>query len=141
LERGADRRLHGTRRALPGHRRRDLRDRVEVSPAVAAARTAAPTVPFLDLRAIVGEDAEVAEAVARVVRSGRYVGGPEVEAFERAWAGFCGTRHAVGAGNGLDALTLALLALDVGPGDEVIVPSWTFIATWLAVSRAGAKPV
>lgn len=108
---------------------------------MAAARTAAPTVPFLDLRAIVGEDAEVAEAVARVVRSGRYVGGPEVEAFERAWAGFCGTRHAVGAGNGLDALTLALLALDVGPGDEVIVPSWTFIATWLAVSRVGAKPV
>ena len=98
-------------------------------------------VRFLDLQAIVGQDEEVAGAVARVVGSGRYIGGPELEAFEAAWAAYCGTGHAVGAGNGLDALTLLLQALGVGPGDEVIVPSWTFIATWLAVSQCGATVV
>jgi dTDP-4-amino-4,6-dideoxygalactose transaminase len=84
---------------------------------------------------------EIDEAVQRVLHSGSYIGGAEVEAFENAFAAFCGARHVVGVANGLDALKLALLALDVGPGDEVIVPSHTFIATWLAVSQCGATPV
>jgi dTDP-4-amino-4,6-dideoxygalactose transaminase len=73
--------------------------------------------------------------------SGWYILGGEVEAFETEWADYCGARFAVGVGNGLDALHLALLALGVGQGDEVIVPSHTYIATWLAVSQCGAIPV
>ena len=64
-----------------------------------------------------------------------------MDAFEEEWAAYCGASHAVGVGNGLDALTLALRALEIGPGDEVIVPSNTYIATWLAVSAVGATPV
>jgi dTDP-4-amino-4,6-dideoxygalactose transaminase len=75
------------------------------------------------------------------VRSGRYVLGPEVESFEHAFASHCGTAHAVGCASGLDALVLALRALGVGPGDEVVVPSNTYIATWLAVSAVGAVVV
>jgi len=70
-----------------------------------------------------------------------YILGPEVEAFEAEWAAYCDAKHAVGLANGLDALTLALRALAIGPGDEVIVPSNTYIATWLAVSGVGATPV
>jgi dTDP-4-amino-4,6-dideoxygalactose transaminase len=84
---------------------------------------------------------DIDDAVARVLRSGHYILGEEVEAFERAWAGFCGATHAVGLSDGLAALTLSLQALDIGPGDEVIVPAHTFIATWLAVSKCGALPV
>jgi dTDP-4-amino-4,6-dideoxygalactose transaminase len=73
--------------------------------------------------------------------SGYYIGGPEVEAFEAEYAKYCGATHCVGVANGLDALHLALRAMDVGPGDEVIVPSNTYIATWLAVSQCGATPV
>ena len=73
--------------------------------------------------------------------SGCYVGGPEVEAFEGDFAAFCGAAHCIGVGNGLDALTIALMARGVGPGDEVIVPAHTFIATWLAVIRTGAVVV
>jgi dTDP-4-amino-4,6-dideoxygalactose transaminase len=73
--------------------------------------------------------------------SGRFILGPEVDAFEEEWAEYCDAKHAVGLANGLDALILALRALDVGPGDEVIVPSNTYIATWLAVSAVGATPV
>lgn len=99
-------------------------------------------VPFLDLKSTYLElQTEIEDAVQRVLRSGSYIGGGEVEAFENAYADFCGARHVVGVANGLDALKLALLALDVGPGDEVIVPSHTFIATWLAVSQCGATPV
>lgn len=99
-------------------------------------------VPFLDLKSTYLElQPEIDEAVQRVLQSGTYIGGTEVEAFENAFADFCGARHIVGVANGLDALKLALLALDVGPGDEVIVPSHTFIATWLAVSQCGATPV
>lgn len=80
-------------------------------------------------------------AVERVLQSGRYILGPEVEAFEHEFATYCGARHCVGVGNGLDALQLILRALDIGPGDEVLVPGNTFIATWLAVSHVGATPV
>jgi dTDP-4-amino-4,6-dideoxygalactose transaminase len=99
-------------------------------------------VPFLDLRAVndeIGE--ELGAAIARVVASGSFVLGDEVEAFEREYASFVGSRHCVSVGNGLDALVLALAALGIGPGDEVLVPSHTFVATWLAVSRIGAVPV
>jgi dTDP-3-amino-3,4,6-trideoxy-alpha-D-glucose transaminase len=98
--------------------------------------------PFLDLRSATEEvRAEIDGAVARVLDSGRYVLGPEVEAFEREFAAHCGARHCVGVASGLDALTLLLRALGIGEGDEVIVPSNTYIATWLAVSAAGARPV
>lgn len=99
-------------------------------------------IPFLDLKAPYLElKQEVDEAIARVVSSGWFIGGPEVEAFEADYATYCGATHAVGVANGLDALYLALRAMEVGPGDEVIVPSNTYIATWLAVSQCGAKPV
>jgi dTDP-4-amino-4,6-dideoxygalactose transaminase len=100
------------------------------------------TVPFLDLGAAYRElQPQIDEAVARVLASGYYIGGPEVEQFEADYATYCGATHAVGVANGLDALHLALRAMDVGPGDEVIVPSNTYIATWLAVSQCGATPV
>lgn len=99
-------------------------------------------VPFLDLRAAYLElQHEIDEAVRRVITSGFYIGGPELERFEEAFAAYCEAHHCVGVGNGLDALRLTLLALDVGPGDEVIVASNTYIATWLAVSMTGAVPV
>lgn len=99
-------------------------------------------IPFLDLGAAYRElKPEIDTAVARVLDSGWYILGPEVEAFEAEWAGYCGAKHAIGLANGLDALIIALRALDVGPGDEVIVPSNTYIATWLAVSAVGATPV
>ncbi|HEY9037484.1 MAG TPA: DegT/DnrJ/EryC1/StrS family aminotransferase [Roseovarius sp.] len=99
-------------------------------------------IPFLDLGAAYRElKTDIDAAVMRVMESGWYVLGPEVEAFEAEWAEWCGANHAVGLANGLDALTLALRALEIGPGDEVIVPSNTYIATWLAVSAVGARPV
>lgn len=99
-------------------------------------------IPFLDVGAAYQElRLEIDSAISEVLQSGCYILGPEVEAFESEWAAYCGAQHAVGVANGLDALTLALRALDVGPGDEVIVPSNTFIATWLAVSNVGATPV
>ena len=100
------------------------------------------SVAFLDLRAAYLEiKSEIDAAVARVLDGGMYVGGDEVAAFEAEWAQFCDASHAVGVANGLDALTLALRALEIGPGDEVVVPSNTYIATWLAVSAVGARPV
>ena len=99
-------------------------------------------VPFLDLKAAYLElKDEIDAAIARVCASGWYILGEEVEAFEAEFATFCEARHCVGVGNGLDALVLALRAMDVGAGDEVIVPSNTYIATWLAVSQVGAVPV
>ena len=99
-------------------------------------------VPFLDLGAAYRElKAEIDEAVSRSLNSGWYILGPEVEAFESAYAEYCGAKYAIGVANGLDALHLALRAMDIGPGDEVIVPSNTYIATWLAVSQCGATPV
>ena len=99
-------------------------------------------IPFLDLKCPYLElKAEIDTAIARVASSGWFIGGEEVEQFENEYAAYCGTDHAIGVANGLDALHLALRALDVGPGDEVIVPSNTYIATWLAVSQCGATPV
>jgi dTDP-4-amino-4,6-dideoxygalactose transaminase len=99
-------------------------------------------VPFLDLKAAYAElQSELDAAAQRVLASGWYITGPEVEAFETEFAAYCGARHCVGISNGLEALHLILRALDIGAGDEVIVPSNTFIATWLAVSYAGATPV
>src|SRR3954469_11356136 len=100
------------------------------------------SVPFLDLKAAYEElRDEIDAAIRRTCESGWYILGPEVEAFEEEFAGYLGVSHCVGVGNGLDALQLALRALDVGPGDEVIVSSNTFIATWLAVTSVGAVPV
>ncbi len=99
-------------------------------------------VPFLDLAPAYAElQAELEPAILASLRSGWYIGGKDVEEFEADFASFAGVRHCIGVANGLDALRLALVALDVGPGDEVIVPSNTFIATWLAVSQCGAAPV
>ena len=99
-------------------------------------------IPFLDLGAAYRElKTEIDAAIHRVLDSGWYILGPEVDAFEADWAAWCGADHAVGVANGLDALILALRALDIGPGDEVIVPSNTYIATWLAVTAVGARPV
>jgi dTDP-4-amino-4,6-dideoxygalactose transaminase len=99
-------------------------------------------MPFLDLRAACAElKDELDAAHARVMNSGWYILGPEVEAFEREFAACCGVKHCIGVGNGLDALHLILRACGIGAGDEVLVPSNTYIATWLAVSAAGATPV
>lgn len=100
------------------------------------------TVPFLDLQASYLEiQDEIEDAVLGSLRSGRYIGGPEVEMFEHEFAASVQAKHCVAVANGLSAIHLALKALDIGPGDEVIVPSNTFIATWLAVSEVGAVPV
>ncbi len=99
-------------------------------------------IPFLDLQApYLDLKQPINDAVSRVLTSGWYVLGPEVEAFEAEFADYCGVDHCVGVANGLDALILALRSLEVGPDDEVIVPSNTYIATWLAVSTVGATPV
>jgi dTDP-4-amino-4,6-dideoxygalactose transaminase len=99
-------------------------------------------VPFLDVKAAYDElRAELDAAVRRVMESGWYILGEEVEAFEREFASYCGVKHCVGVANGLDALHLILRAAGIGSGDEVIVPSNTYIATWLAATHAGARPV
>jgi dTDP-4-amino-4,6-dideoxygalactose transaminase len=99
-------------------------------------------VPFLDFVAPYEElKPELDEAYFRFMQSAWYILGREVEAFEQEFAGYCGTKYCVGVGNGLEALHLILRAYGIGEGDEVIVPSNTYIATWLAVSYAGAKPV
>jgi dTDP-4-amino-4,6-dideoxygalactose transaminase len=99
-------------------------------------------VPFLDLRPQYLELKDQFDAAyRRVAESGQFILGPEVESFESEFAAYCGAKHCVGVGNGLDALHLILRALDIGPGDEVLVPANTYIATWLAVSQAGATPV
>ena len=100
------------------------------------------TVPFLDLQAIYREDAAACDAAyRRVMDSGRWILGPELPHFGAGFAAHCGVRPAIGVGYGLDALRLALEVAGIGPGDEVIVPAHTFIATWLAVQQCGATPV
>jgi dTDP-4-amino-4,6-dideoxygalactose transaminase len=99
-------------------------------------------VPFLDIKASYLElKDEFDAAYHRVMDSGWVLLGQETQAFEREFAAYCEATHCVAVGNGLDALQLVLRAWDIGPGDEVIVPSHTFIATWLAVSNVGATPV
>ncbi len=99
-------------------------------------------VPFLDLQPVHQElKPDLDAAYQRVITGGQFIGGEEVAAFEREFADYCGAQHAVGVGNGLEALHLILRGYGIGPGDEVIVPANTYIATWLAVSYAGAVPV
>lgn len=99
-------------------------------------------VPFLNLKAPYLElQQDLDAAYGRVMESGWYILGQEVEAFEAEFAAYCGTQYCIGVGNGLEALHLILRAMEIGPGDEVIVPANTYIATWLAVSYAGAIPV
>lgn len=99
-------------------------------------------IPFLDLKAPYLElKDELDAAYHRVMESGWYILGKEVEAFESEFATYCETKHCIGVANGLEALHLIIRAYGVGPGDEVIVPANTYIATWLAVTHAGATPV
>ncbi|MCS3802729.1 dTDP-4-amino-4,6-dideoxygalactose transaminase [Chromobacterium alkanivorans] len=99
-------------------------------------------IQFLDIKEInLSIENELKNAFDRVLHSGWFVHGQEVEKFEEEFASYCGTSGAVGVSNGLDALHLILKAYDIGPGDEVIVPSNTFIATWLAVTYCGATPI
>src|SRR5438270_2383006 len=99
-------------------------------------------VPFLDLKPAYRElQVDLDAASRRVMESGWYILGQEVESFEAEFAAYCGAKHCIGVGNGLEALHLILRAMEIGAGDEVIVPANTYIATWLAVSYAGATPV
>lgn len=99
-------------------------------------------IPFLDLGETYCEiKGELDEAYRRVMNSGWYILGAEVEKFEEEYANYCGSNFCVGVANGLDALSLSLLACGIEPGDEVIVPSNTYIATWLAVTNIGAIPI
>ncbi len=99
-------------------------------------------VPFFDLGSFVREHkTAVMAAIERVIDSGIYIGGEEVQRFEAEFAASVGAKHCVAVGNGLDAIRLLLEAHDIGPGDEVIVPGFTFYATWLAVLQVGAIPV
>jgi len=99
-------------------------------------------IPFLDLATPYQElKTELDAAYQRVMESGWYILGEEVHAFEKDFAAYCGVRHCIGVANGLDALHLILRAYGIGEGDEVLVPSNTYIATWLAVSDVGARPI
>ena len=100
------------------------------------------SVPFLDLRDLnEAVQAEVLTDVATLIQTGAFTNGPPVVEFEQAFAAACGVDHCVGVASGLDALRLALIAGGVGAGDEVIVPAHTFVATFEAVTQAGARPV
>jgi len=100
------------------------------------------TVPLFDTSsALEPLREELRGAVARVLDSGHYILGPEVEAFEREFAAYCDAAHAVGVANGTEAITIALRAMGVGPGDEVLVPSFTFYASAEAIPPTGATPV
>src|SRR4030042_1891385 len=94
-------------------------------------------VPLVDMKSPYQElKLELDEAYHRVMNSGWYILGEELEAFEGEYAAYCGARHCIGVGNGLEALHLILRGYDIGAGDEVIVPANTYIATWLAISYA-----
>ena len=100
------------------------------------------SVPLFDTSTpLLGLREELRAAVERVLDSERYILGPEVSAFEHEFAAYCGPRHAVGVANGTEAITIALRAMGVGPGDEVVVPSFTFYASAEAIPPTGATPV
>jgi dTDP-4-amino-4,6-dideoxygalactose transaminase len=112
------------------------------SRAIRTVSSPAMAVPLFDTATPLAPLQEpIAAAMAEVVRSSRFILGPEVSAFEQEFASFCGARHAIGVANGTDALTIALRAMGVGPGDEVIVPSFTFYASAEAIPPTGATPV
>ena len=112
------------------------------SSTLSLAATEGTKVPFIRLDSAFPElFAELMETVARIGRDSAFTLGPELERFEQAFAEFCRTRHAVGVSSGTAALEIALRALGIGPGDEVIVPTYSFIATAEAVSTVGATPV
>lgn len=99
-------------------------------------------VPFLDLTRYTSHcGGEMELAISRVNEIGNYILGNEVKSFEREFSAYCGAKHCIGVASGLDAITLTLRALGVKPGDEILVPSNTYIATWLAVSNLGAVPI
>ena len=99
-------------------------------------------IPFSTLRVLHEElDADIRQAFDDVYSNGWFIQGKQCESFEFEYADFCGAKFAIGCGNGLDAITISLIANGIGKGDEVIVPAFTFIATAIAVERAGAKPV
>src|ERR687887_1583105 len=99
-------------------------------------------VPLFDPRTPLEPlQADLRAATARVLDSGAFILGPEVEAFEAEFAAYVGARHAVGVANGTEALTIALRALGVGPGDDVVVPSFSFYASAEAIPPTGARPV
>ncbi|MEN6326648.1 MAG: DegT/DnrJ/EryC1/StrS family aminotransferase [Syntrophomonas sp.] len=101
-----------------------------------------PEIPFLDVKASYLElQKELDEAYHRVMHSGCYILSDEVRGFETDFANYCNAKYCIGVGSGLEALHLILRGWEIGPGDEVVVPAHTFIATWLAVSYSGAKPV
>jgi dTDP-3-amino-3,4,6-trideoxy-alpha-D-glucose transaminase len=101
-----------------------------------------PSVPFLDLRTVNSRiAAEVLEDVEGLLRSGAFTNGPQVAAFEEAFSSYCGSTHCIGLASGLDALRLALIALGLEQGAEVLVPAMTFVATFEAVTQAGGVPV
>jgi dTDP-4-amino-4,6-dideoxygalactose transaminase len=99
-------------------------------------------IPFLDLKTINLRQSEAFhQALDRILTNGWFILGKECEAFENDFAAYCGVKHCIGVGNGLEALHLVLRAWNIGAGDEVIVPANTYIATWLAVTYSGAIPI
>ena len=99
-------------------------------------------IHFLDLEAgYLEQQSDLDAAYGRVMRSGRWILGDELSRFETEFAGSCGAQLCIGVGNGLDALSLALEALGIGAGDEVVVPAHTFVATWIAILSCGATPI